>query len=534
MRILTVSGRHSWFLYLLVAISLLLGMAGPTQVAQASSVVTLDGTFGSTPTLSTGSTSTTGTLSSGTSLSFSHTTGSGSNRLLLVGVSFNGSAARTVSSVTFNSIALSLVGTSYQSNSRRVEIWRLVAPTASTTANVVVTFAAGTGTLYAVAGAMTFAGVNQCNPLGTFLSATGAASPVSVVPTTVADDLVFDTVVAGDSTLAFGPGQAEQWNASQGTNVRGSASTETASGTSTTMDWTMGTSGAWASGAVPIKPVNTAVSCATANSVSTVNVRHTTGTGTDRLMLVGVSYNSNTSAQTISSIKFSYGSGPTVIDLTQKISQKHSVAANYRYSSIWYYVNPPSGETGTVIITFSGSVTAGIVVGVANLKGVNQTTPLGTSFGASSPSSNTTPTVTLAGLNGDELVFDTVFLGGNPPATMSATSGQTEVWNGTGCTVGNTRGAASTKPATASTTMSWTAASSSLWVIAAVPINPAAPSGPTVTINQAAGQADPTNASPINYTAVFQRAGNRLYHGRSDPRRHDRRNHWHGDRDRAQ
>ena len=31
-------------------------------------------------------------------------------------------------------------------------------------------------------------------------------------------------------------------------------------------------------------------------------------------------------------------------------------------------------------------------------------------------------------------------------------------------------------------------------------------SGPTVTINQAAGQADPTNASPINYTAVFSEA----------------------------
>ncbi len=29
---------------------------------------------------------------------------------------------------------------------------------------------------------------------------------------------------------------------------------------------------------------------------------------------------------------------------------------------------------------------------------------------------------------------------------------------------------------------------------------------PTVTINQAAGQADPTNASPINYTVVFSKA----------------------------
>ena len=33
---------------------------------------------------------------------------------------------------------------------------------------------------------------------------------------------------------------------------------------------------------------------------------------------------------------------------------------------------------------------------------------------------------------------------------------------------------------------------------------------PTVTINQAAGQADPTNASPINFTVVFSEAGDRL------------------------
>ena len=29
---------------------------------------------------------------------------------------------------------------------------------------------------------------------------------------------------------------------------------------------------------------------------------------------------------------------------------------------------------------------------------------------------------------------------------------------------------------------------------------------PTVTINQAAGQADPTSASPINFTVVFSEA----------------------------
>ena len=46
---------------------------------------------------------------------------------------------------------------------------------------------------------------------------------------------------------------------------------------------------------------------------------------------------------------------------------------------------------------------------------------------------------------------------------------------------------------------------------------------PTVTINQAAGQADPTNALPINFTVVFSEAVERLRHRRRDPRAARRR-----------
>ena len=36
-------------------------------------------------------------------------------------------------------------------------------------------------------------------------------------------------------------------------------------------------------------------------------------------------------------------------------------------------------------------------------------------------------------------------------------------------------------------------------------LTPATLTAPTVTINQAAGQADPTTTSPINFTAVFNK-----------------------------
>ena len=42
---------------------------------------------------------------------------------------------------------------------------------------------------------------------------------------------------------------------------------------------------------------------------------------------------------------------------------------------------------------------------------------------------------------------------------------------------------------------------------------------PTVTVNQAAGQNDPTNQQPVNFTVDLQRAGHRLRRGRRDDRR---------------
>jgi hypothetical protein len=211
-----------------------------------------------------------------------------------------------------------------------------------------------------------------------------------------------------------------------------------------------------------------AVSSGTANTVSSINIDHTTGTGADRLMLVGVSWNTfNTSGITIDSVTFTPDGGGAVA-LNEVISQQGST---YRYAAIYSLLDPPIGQAGTVTVNFTGSVDYGIVVGVANFAGVDQTTPLGTSNGDFSPSNNTTPSVTLAGLSGGELVFDTLFLGGAPPATLTVGSSQTEQWN---IDIANTRGAASTEVAAGSSvTMSWTAASNSMWVIAAVAINPA-------------------------------------------------------------
>ena len=217
-----------------------------------------------------------------------------------------------------------------------------------------------------------------------------------------------------------------------------------------------------------------------AANASNVTVSHTTGTGSDRLMLVGVSWNAETTDRTNPSVTFSYGAGPTVLDFTPVIAQVSGTAR--RYSAIYSLKAPPSGQVGTVTVTFAGTVSNGIVVGVANFRGVNQTTPLGSPLGANGTS--TAPSVTLTGLSGKELVFDTVFQGAaGTSQTLTVGSNQSQLRN---AYVSNTRAAGSTEQAAGSSvTMSWTAADSRPWAIAAVPINPAPAYDLTVAVDGA-------------------------------------------------
>jgi len=228
-----------------------------------------------------------------------------------------------------------------------------------------------------------------------------------------------------------------------------------------------------------------AASSTTADDVSTVSFAHTTGTGADRLLLVGVSWNCGTADRTISSVTFT-PTGGSEVALTPVITQQ--AGTQLRYSAIYSLLNPASGQAGTVAVTFSGSVSNGIVAGAANFAGVDQAAPLGTAAGAGSTSQGTAPTVTLTGLGGAELVFDNLFMGGSADTqTVTAGAGQSApLWN---AFIGNARGAASTEQATSSSvTMSWTASESAYWAIAAVPINPAA-AGPTYNLTVAVSPA---------------------------------------------
>jgi hypothetical protein len=198
----------------------------------------------------------TATVSSGqSSRTFSHTT-SGTDRLIIVGISFNNDDLQTVSSVTYAGQALTKIGQAVQSDDARVELWYRVAPTTGTN-NVVVTFSAGLND-GGVIGAMTFTGVNQSTPLGTFASATGDSTSASVNVSSATGELVLGVIsVEGEDadTVTFGPLQAEHWNITSTPGDDTIAAGDTEAGASTvTISWSISPAADdWAIGAVPIK-----------------------------------------------------------------------------------------------------------------------------------------------------------------------------------------------------------------------------------------------------------------------------------------
>ena len=195
-------------------------------------------------------------VTTASSLTISHTT-SGTNRLMLVGVSIvrESTGAPTVSSITYNGVGLSLVGAQATSDSEgRIEIWRLVAP-ATGANNVVVNLSAVPQS--ATVGVMTFTGVHQTTPLGTFAPALGESTSASVAVTSAAGELVFDTLVlqkTADVDFVPGAGQTERWDLFQGPgSANGGGSTE-AGAASVTMSWSWSGTDKWAIGGVSIKP----------------------------------------------------------------------------------------------------------------------------------------------------------------------------------------------------------------------------------------------------------------------------------------
>lgn len=215
--------------------------------------------------------------------------------------------------------------------------------------------------------------------------------------------------------------------------------------------------------------IGVAATTSAATNATVLTFAHTPGTGANRLLLVAVNLGSRTASdstdsRTVSSV--TYGGTP--------LTQQGTVFLSPLRTSIYSLPNPGAGPSNIVV---TASTASSISAGATTFNGVNQAAALGT-FGSTSGSTGTSGSLAVASTNG-ALVFSCANWDvGSVSQAVTGASGQSALWAIPGNTTTRYIGVgAGTKPGAASVTNTYTASDNQQWVIAAVPILPAAGGG---------------------------------------------------------
>jgi hypothetical protein len=402
-----------------------------------------------------------GTTASDTasSMTVSHAT-SGTYRLMLVGISVNVNDDERVTDVTYGGTSLTKVGERNNDNDAMVYIYSLVAPDPGT-ADVVITFdsALDDG---AIAGVMTFTGVDQDTPLGTFASAIGNDSTAATLNIASAEgEFVYGVAAAEYDAFTAISGLDEQWNTcTSGTSNCGAGGTTACGAATVAVSWSLDAEASpynhWATGGVSIKPTAAVAETIAFDNVSSttstnnpMTLGHTIGGGTNRLLVVGISAECN--------------EGITVTGVTyngQALTKAASVQADtgtVGTADLWYLLEAglPAAGTYNVQVTTSGYTAKS--VGAISLAGVAQQAPE-----ASNTNTNVGPdyiSTSITTLTDGAWVVDVVEQGN--AGAFTPDGGQTEQYD---VQASSSTGAASTKEmATAgATSTGWSASANRL------------------------------------------------------------------------
>jgi len=160
-----------------------------------------------------------------------------------------------VTGITYNGVALGVLGTQVADTGVHVELWGLKNP-ASGSHNVVVSF---DGSNDVGAGSMTFDGVHQTTPTGTFVGndsdAGGSTTTPSVTLSSAAGEVVVDVLGQNfGASMTAGGGQTDRWNQGGSQLFDTGAGSTKAGASSVTMQWTLDSAQQWTIAAIPLKP----------------------------------------------------------------------------------------------------------------------------------------------------------------------------------------------------------------------------------------------------------------------------------------
>ena len=370
-------------------------------------------------------------------LNVSHATGATANLMLMsVNIGDDGDATTAdVSSVTYGAQSMTRISSATNTNLSRTVVYALANPAVGT-ANVAISV--NENDVPYVAGVTTFIGANVSNgttsALRTPLAATGATAAMTVAPTSVAGDLVYEAVAARSARAA---------------------------GTVTVDDTT-----------------STADNTNDCTNVNTVTVSHTTG-GTANLMLVSIALGDNNGTAGLADVSgVTYGPVAGRQTLTPVYSVPNGTNTGTR-AVIYALANPTTGSARDVIVTTNQNVD--LTVGVTTFIGADLSSGLTSALGTTAngaTGNGSTMTATMASVAGD-LVYEVVSIrdgaDNTNPNTPTATSGQSRLWTDVVNGGQRVRGAAGALTATGtSTSITETQTNGPfLWAMAGVSVHPA-------------------------------------------------------------
>lgn len=190
----------------------------------------------------------------GTTLSWSHTVGAGSDRALVVGLSMT--SVTGPNTVTFNGVSMTSIGATDGTNIRSEQFILVNPPTGAFT--VAVTLFSNSRCLQGFGDSYT--GVRQTGSTGTFAGASGNSNAPSAVVTSSPGEIVLDVVGQQRTNLVegltVGAGQTTRGEDVCTDTVvwlHAGASEEAGAG-SVTMSWSSDATDVWAAQGVPLRP----------------------------------------------------------------------------------------------------------------------------------------------------------------------------------------------------------------------------------------------------------------------------------------
>jgi len=204
--------------------------------------------------------------STGNSISWSHTTGTGNDEILLVAVDIfrsSGGSPTTITSVAYDGVALTQVATDlYNSNPRvRSYVFYLLNPSPGTKM-INVNFQ---GSTYAIGGSITYTNVNQTTPVLASNTNTGSSTSqsVSVTASGTNTKVLFGHLGSyRTNSYTVTDGQTTRWS-QIGQQYKGFGSEKSVTSGSVSTSWTTSDTASWVAIAVLLQPtqVATAYGC---------------------------------------------------------------------------------------------------------------------------------------------------------------------------------------------------------------------------------------------------------------------------------